>query len=67
MTYTYIVVVETDDKHVDAPDAIAVSNEIQNALEYDAPASGIERVKIRRIFSTRFSDYRDMVANEVTP
>ncbi len=67
MKYTYIVVVETDDKHADAPDATAIANEIRNNLEIEAHSIGIERVQIRRIYSERFSSYRDMVAEEVTP
>ncbi len=36
MRYVYLVTVDTDYANIDAPDAIAIGNEIRNALEFDA-------------------------------
>ena len=47
--YIFVVNVRTDDKHIDAPDAEALRNEIINNLEYDSPDSGIERVSCREV------------------
>lgn len=46
MIYRFLVEVETDDKHVDAPDEEQIKNEILTNLEFDSPGNGIARVDI---------------------
>ena len=57
MSYTFIVTVDVDTAHVDAPDVQTIENEIRSNLEWDAHKTGIERVQVR--LST--SNYRDAV------
>ena len=57
MSYTFIVTVDVDANHVDAPDVQAIENEIRSNLEWDAHHNGIERINVR--LST--SSYRDAV------
>lgn len=45
--HRFMVEVVTDDAHVDAPDAAAIRNEIQNNLEYEAHEMGIESVVVQ--------------------
>jgi hypothetical protein len=50
MIHVFSVVVETDDKHIDAPNTQAIANEIQSSLEWGGEyTSGIEHVKVAPI------------------
>ncbi len=51
MRYVYLVTVDTDYANIDAPDAIAIGNEIRNALEFDAHTVGITAVEVVRVES----------------
>lgn len=47
--YIFAVNVRTDPKHLDAPSAIDIRNEILSTLEFDAHAIGIDRVTVREV------------------
>ncbi len=51
--YIFIVNVRTDDKHLDAPDATQIANELQSSLTFDSAwVSGIDRVSVRQVHTT---------------
>ena len=46
MIYRYLVTVETDDAHVDAPTEEEIANELQSTLEYGQQEFGIVAVTV---------------------
>ncbi len=61
MVYTFRVVVETDDTHLDAPDATSIKNEIVSNLEYDALDTGIVFVDVALQKKAPADNYRYQV------
>ncbi len=66
MHYVYLVTVDTDYANIDAPDAVAISNEIQNALEFEAHAVGITGVDVRSVDLTLILSLLDDMATRPT-
>lgn len=57
----YLVTVETDDRHLDAPDSTAIANEIRSNLEFDSPSNGIVHVHVTVSEFTNRRSYREAV------
>lgn len=51
MIHTYLVTVETDDRHMDAPTHTGIANEIRMTLQYDVPSNGVEHISVRHLDS----------------